>query len=175
MFGLKPNITLGGRKFLLSLIIMAAAVCLVLGVTLPIVKLDQLYIFSDEHSLVSIVQALYQDNEIFLSAIIVIFSIFIPTLKLVYLLAAATISENDDAGREQILKRMEWLGKWSMLDVLVLALIIFYAKSSGIADATSMPGLYLFTASVVLTMLAYGWVKGTEQIEVSPSRPKGPV
>ena len=160
MFGYGPNITLGGRKFLLSLTIMAATVCLVLGVTMPIIKLDQLYIFTDQHSLVSIVSALYQDDELFLSGIIVIFSVFIPVLKLVYLLAAATIPEDDELGRAQILKRMEWLGKWSMLDVLILALMIFYTKSSGIADAASQPGIYLFTASVVLTMLAYGWVKG---------------
>jgi len=159
MFG----VTIGGRKFLLSLTIMAAAVCLVLGVTLPIVKLEQLYIFTDEHSLVSIVSALYQDNELFLSAIIVIFSIFIPVLKLVYLLAAATIPDDDTQGRDHILKRMEWLGKWSMLDVLILALMIFYTKSSGIANATSLPGIYLFTASVALTMLAYGWVKGSDE------------
>ena len=160
MFGYGPNITLGGRKFLLSLTIMAATVCLVLGVTMPIIKLDQLYIFTDQHSLVSIVSALYQDDELFLSGIIVIFSVFIPVLKLVYLLAAATIPEDDELGRATILKRMEWLGKWSMLDVLILALMIFYAKSSGIADAASQPGIYLFSASVVLTMLAYGWVKG---------------
>ena len=54
---------------------------------------------------------------------------------------------------------MSWLGKWSMLDVLVLALLIFYAKSTGIADAVSMPGIYMFAAAVVLTMLAYGIVE----------------
>jgi len=154
------GLTIGGRKFLLSLTIMAATVCLVLGVTMPIVKLDQFYVLSDQHSLISIVQALYQDDEIFLSAIIVIFSILIPVLKLVYLLAAATIPEDDEIGRQQILNRMEWLGKWSMLDVLVLALMIFYIKSSGTADAATLPGIYLFSAAVFLTMLAYGWVKG---------------
>ena len=46
-----------------------------------------------------------------------------------------------------------------MLDVLVLALTVFYVKSMDLADAATMPGLYLFTASVVLTMVAHGWVK----------------
>lgn len=156
MFGL----TIGGRNFLLSLTIMAAAICLVLGVTMPIVKLEQLYVFSDEHSLISIVRALWSDDEVFLSTVIVLFSIVIPVLKLVYLLAAASIPEDDEMGRQQILDRLEWLGKWSMLDVLILALMIFYTKSSGIANAASLPGIYLFSASVVLTMLAYGWVKG---------------
>jgi hypothetical protein len=49
---------------------------------------------------------------------------------------------------------MSGLGKWSMLDVLVLALLIFYAKATNLADATSMPGIYLFAAAVILTMIA---------------------
>jgi hypothetical protein len=41
-----------------------------------------------------------------------------------------------------------------MLDVLVLALVVFYAKAANLADAMSMPGIYLFAAAVVLTMIA---------------------
>lgn len=156
------SISVGGRKFLLSLIIVTASVFLVLGLMLPIVKLSQFYVLSDQHSLFSIVCALHQDNEIFLAVIIVLFSIVIPVLKIVYLLAAATIPEDDTIGREKILKRMEWLGKWSMLDVLILALMIFYIKSSGIADASSQPGIYFFFGAVLLTMLAHGWVKGPD-------------
>jgi uncharacterized paraquat-inducible protein A len=41
-----------------------------------------------------------------------------------------------------------------MLDVLVLSLVIFYAKTTYIADATSMPGIYMFSAAVIITMVA---------------------
>jgi paraquat-inducible protein A len=57
------------------------------------------------------------------------------------------------------LRRIAWLGKWSMLDVLVLALLIFYAKSTALSDAVALPGIYFFAGSVVLTMLAYGLVE----------------
>ncbi len=147
------------RRFLLSLTIVAAAVCLVLGVTLPVIKLSRLYVWTDEHSLASVIWALFQRQEYFLSTILVVFSIIFPTLKLLYLLAAASLREGQTLVRARTLEHLEWLGKWSMLDVLVLALMIFYVKSSGIADATALPGIYFFTASVVLTMLAYGWVK----------------
>jgi len=46
-----------------------------------------------------------------------------------------------------------------LLDVLALALTIFYVKSSNLADAVTLPGIYFFTAAVVLTMIAHGWVK----------------
>ena len=52
---------------------------------------------------------------------------------------------------------MEWLGRYSMTDVMVLALMIFYVNSSGYTEAIVMPGVYFFAASAIITMLAYGW------------------
>jgi paraquat-inducible protein A len=51
------------------------------------------------------------------------------------------------------------LGKWSMLDVLLLALVIFYVKTSALTDAVSMSGIYMFAASVVLTMVAHAFIE----------------
>ena len=45
------------------------------------------------------------------------------------------------------------LSKWSMLDVVLVALVIFAAKTSGLADAASRIGLWFFAASSLLTAL----------------------
>lgn len=147
------------RRLILGCLIAGASICLYLGVTTPVMKLSKLYVWTDEHSIVSIVMALMEKDEFFLSWILIAFSIIFPAMKLLYLTAAAIIPEFDIDAKSALFKRMEWLGKWSMLDVLVLALTIFYVKSSGIADASSLPGIYYFTAAVVLTMFAYSWVK----------------
>jgi len=150
----------GRRSFLLGLMIVGATVCLVLGLTLPIMRLTRFYIWTDVHSLVSIVRELYQSGEIFLALVICIFSVIFPFFKLLYLLALYSIRQvhpGDGPGRW--LKRISWLGKWSMLDVLVLALVIFYAKATNLADATSMPGIYLFTLAVILTMVANSMIE----------------
>jgi len=46
-----------------------------------------------------------------------------------------------------------------MLDVLLLALVVFYAKATQFADATTLPGVYFFAASVFLTMIAYSLIE----------------
>jgi paraquat-inducible protein A len=150
----------GRRSFLLGLMIVGATVCLVLGLTLPIMRLTRFYIWTDVHSLVSIVRELTFSGEIFLAAIICIFSVIFPFFKLLYLLALYSIRQvhpGGDPGRW--LKRISWLGKWSMLDVLVLALVIFYAKATNLADATSMPGIYMFALAVILTMIANSMIE----------------
>ncbi len=150
---------LGGRRFLLSLAIIAAAVCLALGIFLPIIKLTKYVFWSTEHSLVSTVQVLLNDGQTFLGLTVLIFSILLPVLKLLYLLLVSTLPASEIVNQHRRLKALEWLGKWSMHDVLVLSLTIFFIKAQGIYDATSLPGVYFFTAAVILMILSYAWLR----------------
>lgn len=153
------RVKLGGRRFLLSLAIAAASVCLALGITLPILKLTQMVFWTTQHSLSSTVWHLFEDEQWFLATIILLFSIVFPILKLLYLLLLSTLSREEIARRSRQLRALEWLGKWSMHDVLVLALTIFFIKSRGVYDATSLNGVYFFTASVVLMIVSYAWLR----------------
>lgn len=162
---------LGGRRFLLSMAILAASVCLALGITLPILKLTKLVFWTTQHSLASTVWILFNDSQWFLATVILLFSIVFPILKLLYLLLLSTLSREEIARRSRQLRALEWLGKWSMHDVLVLALTIFFIKSQGVYDATSLNGVYFFTAAVVLMILAYAWLR-TEAVEnIAPPEP----
>ncbi len=152
--------TLGGRRFLLTLAIVAAAVCLALGVSLPIIKLTKFVFFTYEHSLISTVTALIKSGQTFLGIVVLIFSIVLPVLKLLYLLLLSTLPQAELKRLSKQLRALEWLGKWSMHDVLVLSLSIFFIKSQGVYDARSLNGVYFFTAAVVLMILAYAWLSG---------------
>jgi paraquat-inducible protein A len=145
----------GLRAFLIFALTLSAAVCLVLGLTLPVIQLTRLYFWTDTHSILSILSALYATGEFFLASVIFVFSIVFPAFKLLYITAAGTLISAGPARRSRWFRRIEWLGKWSMLDVLVLALLVFYAKANALADAVALPGVYFFAASVVLTMTAY--------------------
>lgn len=150
---------LGGRRFLLSMSIIAASVCLALGISLPIIRLTKYFIFTTDHSLLSTVWVLIQDGQTFLGSTILIFSIILPVTKLLYLLLVSTLPATELMRQHSRLRALEWLGKWSMHDVLVLSLTIFFIKSQGVYDAASLTGVYFFTASVVLMILSYSWLR----------------
>ncbi len=152
----------GLRAFFIYLSTLGATACLVLGLTLPVLKLTHLYFWTDTHSILSILSALWEGGEIFLAGIIFIFSILFPALKLVYIAMAGTLTTYDPAQRGRWFRRIGWLGKWSMLDVLILALLVFYAKATQFADAVTLPGVYFFTASVFLTMIANSLIAADE-------------
>jgi paraquat-inducible protein A len=159
--------TLGGRRFLLSLAIVAAAVCFALGITLPIIKLTKFVFFTTEHSLISTVNALISSGQLFLGGTVLLFSIILPGVKLLYLLLVSTLPQAELRRRRSQLGAIEWLGKWSMHDVLVLSLTIFFIKSQGVYDAKSLNGVYFFTASVLFMILAYAWIS-TDALEPAP-------
>jgi paraquat-inducible protein A len=170
---------LGGRRFLLSFAIIGAAVCLALGISLPIIRLTKYVFWSTEHSLLSTVQVLIHDGQMFLGLTVLIFSIVLPVLKLLYLLLVSTLPASELVRQHSRLKALEWLGKWSMHDVLVLALTIFFIKAQGLYDAASLAGVYFFTAAVVLMILSYAWLR-TEGLAAAAAphpepEPTGPV
>jgi paraquat-inducible protein A len=150
---------LGGRRFLLSLAILGAAVCLALGISLPILRLTKFIFWTSEYSLISTVEVLLRDGQTFLGLVVLVFSILLPVVKLGYLLLVSTLPAAELRRHARRLKTIEWIGKWSMHDVLVLALTIFFLKSQGIYDAASLPAVYLFTAAVALMILSYAWLK----------------
>ncbi len=115
----------GTRAFLIFALTLCAAVCLVLGLTLPVMQLTRLYFWTDTHSILSILSALYAAGEIFLAVIIFVFSVVFPSIKLLYITLAGTLITFDPAHRSRWFKRIEWLGKWSMLDVLVRSSLPF--------------------------------------------------
>jgi paraquat-inducible protein A len=146
------------RAVLISICAIGATACLVVGLTQPVIKFTHLYFWTDTHSILSILSALWGGGEFFLAAVIFVFSIAFPALKLVYIAWAGTLAAFDPAWRGNWFRRIGWLGKWSMLDVLVLALLVFYAKAAQFGDAATLPGVYFFAASVFLTMAAYGLI-----------------
>jgi paraquat-inducible protein A len=150
---------LGGRRFLLSFAIIGAAVCLALGISLPILKLTKFMFWTSEYSLLTTVEVLIRQGQMFLGLVVLVFSIVFPVVKLLYLLLVSTLPAAELRRHAKRLKAIEWIGKWSMHDVLVLALMIFFLKSQGIYDAASLPAVYFFTTAVALMILSYAWLK----------------
>lgn len=138
-------------RLLSPLLLFAATLSLALGLTLPLIRLERLYFFTDEPSLLQIVAGLWQEGEPLLAGLVGLFSIAFPLLKLglLHILSYGVSHE-----RPAIPGWLKTLSNWSMLDVLLVALVIFAAKTSGLAAAITQPGLWFFTASAVFTAIA---------------------
>jgi len=131
------------------ILLFAATIAFALGVTLPLIRVERLYFFTEEPSLTGMIAALWQGGDPLLAIVIALFSVVFPAVKLMLLHVAA------HAGRTTHDRLPAWLrgvSNWSMLDVVLVALVIFAAKTSGLATAFTKPGLWFFALSVVLTV-----------------------
>jgi len=133
-----------------------AAVCLPLGLTLPVLETTRLWVFKDSYSLIDTVRALYEGGEIALALLIAVFSLVTPIVKLgVATLLHLRAAPDQSALAHRAADWAERLGKWSLTDVLVIAILIVVWSGTGLQFAVQ-PGLWFFTASAVLMMLASG-------------------
>lgn len=122
-----------------------------LGLTLPLMELERLFILKDQPSLIDIVTGLFQAGDGILGLVVFIASIALPIIKIGALsisLARGTI------GNGRTHKLIGFFSKWSMLDVMLVAIAIFAAKTSGLATAISQPGLWFFTYSALASAVA---------------------
>ncbi len=138
------------------------ALCLALllaGISLPLVTVARFFILEEQFSILTAIALLLEESEYLVALAVLMFSVVFPFLKLAVAWALWRYTPAGGPRLVAALKRLDLLGKWSMLDVLVAALFIFSVKASAVADARTEPGLYFFCASVVLAILVTARIK----------------
>ncbi len=127
---------------------------LVAGLVLPVMTVRTLVVFEDRISILEALVALARAREVFLFLAIFVFSVVFPVLKIGLAVKLWYLTDITDPRLVRTLRRIEHLGKWSMLDVFVVALLVVAVKLSVISNATVHVGIYLFAASVILSIVA---------------------
>ncbi|KAA5804732.1 paraquat-inducible protein A [Alkalicaulis satelles] len=127
-----------------------------LGVTLPVMETTRFWIFKDSYSLIAAVAKLLEAGEWRLGAVIAAFSLGAPVMKMI--MVAALHARPAGAPGGWLARWVERLGKWSLTDVLVVALLIVIWSGGGMVAVASQPGLWFFALSAVCLMLASGLI-----------------
>ena len=138
-------------KKLRPVLLLASAVFFLLGIFLPIMQFDRLFFFSQAPSLVDLLAGLFGEGEWGLALLVGLFSIVFPASKLLLVglhEAGVSVARQGFFGRA-----LPHLSKWSMMDVMLVAIAIFAAKKSGLATAVAQPGLWFYAGSAVMTGL----------------------
>jgi len=146
------------QGIIINLLLLCSLIALIVGVTAPLLTLQKLYFIENTISLISTIQVLYSDNEWLLFIIISLFSVCIPIVKIVSLLLITNVDFEPKTFLDRMLSLIETLGKWSMLDVFVVALLLVSLKLGALAKVEVHYGLYVFAFSVILTMVLSLWI-----------------
>lgn len=96
------------------------------------------------------------------AAVVFIASILVPFTKVVVLstllLSIHLRAQRGIIVRMRLLRVMIWIGRWSMLDLFVIALMMSLVNRDQLLAFTLGPAAFYFGAAVILTILAAEWL-----------------
>lgn len=154
------------RDLLLSRAFFLAVTALVLffpGTVMPILKIER-FGHAHETGILGGTLTLLQDGHLFLGVLLLVCSLIIPLLKLFGLLWLSGHSLQEPsihdapptgkATRAFLVRFLESAGRWGMLDVLLLAILVAAVKLGDLIEVTPGPGALVFSLSVFCSLLA---------------------
>ena len=154
---------------IIQLLLVMTLLLFIAGVSLPILTITKLLIVSNEVSILTGLLQLLEEQQYFIFIVIFLFSIVLPLLKLYYLflLSAKKAVKNDTYSK--YLHLMHRYGRWSMLDVFVIAILIMTVKLGALASVEIELGMFFFTTAVILLMIITSvMVRLESKLELTP-------
>ena len=101
---------------------------------------------------------LVQADMLPIALVVFVASILVPTFKLIgiALLLYSVQRHQPMSARQRILmyRFIEWIGRWSMLDIFVIAILVALVNFGNLASIEAGVGVSAFCLVVILTMLA---------------------
>jgi paraquat-inducible protein A len=149
------------------MLLVVSAILLIAGIFSPMMTLSKFIWVESRFSLFDGTMQLYHDGQYLMFLVLLCFSILLPVAKLIFLFR---FWHEDSATRPQLKKFMDWLshyGKWSMLDVFVVALLVVIVKLGVLATVKVHYGIYLYTSAGLLIMLATALINHIAKEELS--------
>jgi len=145
---------------------LAASITLVMGLITPILMvtihkeveyIGDIVLSFESKSIMGSIMKLYDNGDFVVALVILLFSVIVPLLKVLSLLFMSIFMESTSIGNlaGYLVNFFKMIGKWSMVDVFVVAVFLVYLTSNNadVSKAEIEVGLYFFLAYVLVSMV----------------------
>ncbi len=133
-------------------LLVVSSILLLIGFVAPMLTISKFIVVKHSLSILAGVWQLLIEGQFFLFVIIALFSIVMPIAKIILLFNLLHPATRQPKRRKKLLHLMHDYGRWAMLDVMVVAILIVSVKLGAIASIQVHSGLYIFGAAVLLIM-----------------------
>ena len=137
-----------------------AALGLILGgVTLPAFSVSSFWVFERSYSILGGIVSMAESGQTALAVFVFTVSVLFPVGKIVLGLAAVRQMRAPGARLHRTLRWLAALSRWSMADVLVLALLVILLNGQLLTTADVHSGIALFALGVIASALGLGLIE----------------
>ena len=148
---------------LLKLLLICSLAMFIAGISTPMMTITKLIFLENSFSIISALLDLFERGQYLLLILISGLSIALPFCKIL-LLGWVLHYNNRSKKLTKLINLIHNYGRWAMLDVLVVAILLVSVKLGAIASVEVHLGLYWFAAAVLLTM----WVTHRTVVLMDP-------
>ena len=120
---------------------------------LPILEIERLG-HHNQSSLLFGTLDLLAHGDWFVGIIVLVFSIIFPFVKIVMLLELSLLGLLHRRHKALTYRIMEYAGKWSMMDVMLLAFLVMLVKLGDLVEFNFGPAVVAFVLCVAMSMIA---------------------
>lgn len=142
----------------IPIMIVISGLLLAAGLCFPLMNVEKMVFWQNDYSVLTGIVGLFKEKEYFLSIILFFFCLIFPIVKIITLWIL-WVSELDARTRNNILEWLGILGKWSMLDVFVVAILIVAVKLGPMASVTPKVGVYIFSLAIISSLTTTTWIE----------------
>lgn len=123
------------------------------AILLPILQIEKLGHRRESSLLVGTIELL-REGDWFVGIVVLLFSIVFPLVKIVLLLELSLLGVMHRQHKAWTYRVMEFAGKWSMMDVMLLAFMVMLVKLGSLVEFHFGPAVWAFVFCVAMSMLA---------------------
>ncbi|WNO61936.1 PqiA/YebS family transporter subunit [Rheinheimera sp. MMS21-TC3] len=141
-----------------TLALLVAAIILYIPANLLPIMITESFGDRLESTIISGLIIMWQEGAYPVAIIILIASVIVPVIKIIVLLWLCYLTRLSKAHRQrystQVYRVVDWIGRWSMVDVLVVAIMAALVRFDLVMSVYPGVGVIVFAAVVIITMLA---------------------
>ncbi len=119
----------------------------------PVLRIERLG-QQNESSILSGILELIAHGSWFVGGVVLVFSIIFPLTKIILLLELSLLELMHHRHKAFTLRIMEHAGKWSMMDVMLLAFLVMLVKLGNLVEFHFGPAIIAFVLCVSMSMIA---------------------
>ncbi len=134
------------------LLLLLSLGCLLAGFSLPAMAIRKFGFWSETYSILGGIEGLWESGETFVAAVLFIFAFVFPLTKLLFL-ALVWYLPVTPRRRDGALRWVHHLGRWAMLDIFVVAVLLLMTRANPVVSVRPEAGVYFFTFAILFSMI----------------------
>ena len=138
---------------MLNIVLLIAGGLFAVGICAPLMTVQKWRVFTQTYTLGAGLLRLFAAKHYVLFLIVGTFSIAVPLVKMGLLALACNLPSWTPVRSPRLLHWLALCGKWSMLDVFLVAILLAVGTLRGIAAVEVQYGVYAFAAAMLLLHL----------------------